>query len=301
MILGVAHWPWLFGVLVPFGVLSILIGRKSLPDPIARDEPYDTLGAVMCAATFGLGIFGLESAVHGDSPVVSAALVAVAIGLGFVFVRRERGQARPVFPVDLLKYRVITLSAVAMLAAYMASMIVMLTLPFRLQQQYHFSPVEAGAAIAPWPIITLFVAPTSGLLSDRMPAGLLGGMGMGIGMVGLISLAMLPGAPTYIDIFWRVTLCGLGFGMFYSPSALQVIGAAPMDRAAAAGGLTSTVRGAGQTLGSTTVAALIANGAGIGPTSPLISAGLACVASLCSLSVLGAHIRHQRIEDLPDL
>lgn len=301
MILGFAPWPWLFGVLVPFGILSVIIGRKSLPDPIAHDEPYDTLGAVMCAATFGLGILGLESAVHGDSPVVSAALVALAIGVGVVFVRREKKQARPTFPIDLLKYKVITLSSISLLAGYMASMVLTLMLPFRLQQEFHFSPAEAGAAIAPWPLMSMVLAPTSGLLSDRLPAGLLGGIGMAIAMAGLGSLAFLPDTPHYFDLVWRVALCGAGFGIFYSPGTRQVIGAAPVDRAAAAGGLTSTVRGAGQTLGSTLVAALIAAGAGVGSTSPLIAMGLALIAGVCSFSVLGAHIRQQRFEDLPDI
>ncbi|MCE7795749.1 MFS transporter [Sphingobium sufflavum] len=301
LILSMARWPWLFGVLVPFGVLSVIIGRRSLPDPVARDEPYDTLGAVLCAATFGLGIFGLESAVHGDSPVVSAALVALAIGMGVVFVRREGGQARPTFPIDLMRYRVISLSSISLLLGYMASMLLTLMLPFRLQQQYGFTPAEAGAAIAVWPLMSMVLAPTSGLLSDRLPAGLLGGIGMIFAMAGLGSLAWLPEAPTYLDLVWRVLLCGAGFGIFYSPGTRQVVGAAPMDRAAAAGGLTSTVRGAGQTLGSTLVAALLASGAGVGPTGPLIAVGLAFMAGICSFSVLGAHVRRQRIEDLPDL
>lgn len=301
MVLGVAHWPWLFGMLVPFGILSILVGRRSLPEPVARDEPYDTLGAVMCAATFGLGVFGLESAVHGDSPVVSAAMVAGAIGLGTLFVRRERRQARPTLPVDLLGYRVIALSAASLMMGYMASMVVMLTLPFRLQQQYHFTPAEAGAALAPWPLMSMFAAPTAGLLSDRMPAGLLGAVGM-VFMVGaFVALAFLPAEPTYLDLAWRVALCGFGSSLLFSPGTRQVVGAAPIDRAAAAGGLTSTVRGAGQTLGATLVAALIAGGAGVGPVSPLIGAGLAVLAALFSLSVYGAHVRHERIEDLPDL
>lgn len=301
IVLGLARWPWLFGMLVPFGILSILVGRRSLPEPVARDEPYDTLGAIMCAATFGLGVFGLESAVHGDSPVVSAALVVAAIGLGILFVRRERSQARPTLPVDLLGYRVIALSSASLMAGYMASMVVMLTLPFRLQQQYHFTPAEAGAALAPWPLVSMIAAPTAGLLSDRMPAGLLGAVGMVFMIGAFVALAFLPVHPGYLDLAWRVALCGLGSSLLFSPGTRQVVGAAPIDRAAAAGGLTSTVRGAGQTLGSTLVAALIAGGMGVGPVSPLIGAGLAVLAALFSLSVYGAHVRHERIEDLPDL
>ncbi|MFT3966643.1 MAG: MFS transporter [Sphingobium sp.] len=301
IILGIAPWNWLFAMLAPFALLSIFLGRSSLPEPMARAEPYDVLGAVMCAATFGFTVFGLESGLHGDSPVISAAMGALGIGLGFVFVRRELGQARPTLPVDLLRNRTIALSTLSLLAVYMASMVAMLILPFRLQQEYHFSPVEAGAVIAPWPLISMVVAPTSGLLSDRLPAGLLGVIGMAVGTVALVALAFIPPEPDYFDLLWRVSLCGIGFGMFYSPTTRQLVGAAPVDRTAAAGGLTSTTRGAGQTFGSTGVAALIASGHGTGPAAFLIGSALALTGALCSLSVYGAIVRRERVEDLPDI
>ncbi len=68
LVLAVAPWPWVFASAVPFAIVSLALGR-SLPDPVRRAEPFDVLGAVLCAAMFGLVIGGLESAVHGDSPM----------------------------------------------------------------------------------------------------------------------------------------------------------------------------------------------------------------------------------------
>lgn len=298
-VLAVATWPWLFAIVVPFGLLSILIGRRALPEGNRRDNPYDVLGAVMCAATFGLGISGLESAVQGDSPVISAALVALAGGLGTFFVRRELGQPRPVLPVDLLRLKQIALPCIGSLFAYSGMMIVMVTLPFRLQEQFHFTPAAAGAMLAPLPLVSMIVAPTSGLLSDRFPAGLLGAIGMGIGLTGMICLAFLPASPTHFDIVWRIAICGLGTGMFFSPNARQILGSAPIERSAAAGALSSTIRGAGQTFGATAVAAMLAGGFGIGPTPSLIAATLALIAGVCSLSVIRSPTR--RPEHLIDV
>jgi DHA2 family multidrug resistance protein-like MFS transporter len=300
-ILTVARWPWLFAALVPFGVFSVLIGHRSLPDGDRRDEPYDVLGAVLCAATFGITISGMESALHGNSPVISAAVILLGLGIGFLFVRRETGQTQPVLPVDLLRRREIALSAAGLLAAYLSSMVVMLTLPFRMQQEYHFTPAEAGAVIAPWPMVTMVVAPLSGLMSDRWPAALLGGIGMVIAVIGLIFLGFLPPMPSHLDLAWRIALCGLGFGMFYSPNARQMVASAPLDRAAAAGALTTTVRGAGQTLGATAVAALLAAGGGIGPAGSLIAAGLCVIAGICCLVVLRPAIGNPEIESLPEI
>jgi len=285
-LLAVAHWPWLFAMVVPFGIFSILIGRQSLPEGTRHSNPFDVLGATMCAATFGLVISGLESAVHGDSPVVSAALVASGVVIGSYFVRRELGQARPILPVDLLRLRRVALPCAGSLAAYCGMMIVTVTLPFRLQQQFHFTPASAGLVLAPLPLVSLIVAPTSGLLSDRWPAGMLGAIGMSIAAAGMISVAFLPVAPDHSDIAWRVAVCGLGTGMFFSPNARQVVAAAPLERAAAAGALFTSIRGAGQTFGATTVAALLAAGLGVSTAPPLIAAGLAVVAGLCSAATL---------------
>src|SRR3546814_1492208 len=120
------------------------------------------------------------------SPVISAAIVLLGIAVGIFFVRRERQQALPILPLDLLRQRDIALPCIGSLCAYIAMTITTVILPIRLQQQFGFSPVAAGAVLAPIPIVSMVVAPVSGLLSDRYPAGLLGAIGMAIGFAGLV-------------------------------------------------------------------------------------------------------------------
>lgn len=291
LVLAIGPWPWVFASAVPFAIASLLLGR-SLPDMPRSKAPFDVLGAVLCAAMFGLVIGGLESAVHGDSPVVSAAVVLAGIAIGVIFVRREQGEAEPILPVDLLARPVLALSTMGAFTAFVATMSLLLALPFRLQHGYGFAPSEVGAAIAPWPLTTMFVAPLAGALSDRYPAGALGGIGMAIAIAGLLALAFLPHDPSYFDIAWRMSLTGAGFGMFLSPNARLIIGSAPVERAPAAGGLISTTRMVGQTTGATLVAALLAMGVGGGSAPALVAAGLALVAGLCSLARLRPSLRN---------
>ena len=291
LILAVAPWPWVFASAVPFAILSLIIGR-ALPDPAPSEEPFDVFGAVLCAAMFGLVIGGAESAVHGDSPVVSAAIVASGIVVGWYFVRRERGEAKPILPIDLLARPVLALSAIGAYAAFIASMTLLLSTPFRLQHAYGFTAAEVGAAIAPWPLTNMVVEPLAGWLSDRIPAGLLGGIGMTISIAALIAIAFMPPDPSWFDVAWRMALCGSGFGTFLPPNARLIIGSAPRERAAAAGGLVSTVRLVGQTTGATLVAALLAFGLGDGRTPAFVAAGFALVAGLCSVARLRPSIRN---------
>ncbi|MEO5494220.1 MAG: MFS transporter [Sphingomonas sp.] len=299
LVLAVAPWPWVFACAIPFALLSLALGR-SLPDPPARDRHFDLLGAILCAAMFGLVIGGAESAVHGNSPVVSAAIVLAGALIGYYFVRRERGEANPILPIDLLARPVLALSAIGAYTAFIASMTLLLSTPFRLTQEFGFSAAMVGAAIAPWPLTNMIVAPLSGWLSDRIPAGLLGGIGMCISITALLLLAFLPAHPSYFDVAWRMALCGSGFGTFMPPNARLIIGSAPKARAAAAGGLVSTVRLVGQTTGATLVAMLLALGVGAGRVPPLVSVGLAVVAGLCSIARLRPSIRNPARTEVQD-
>lgn len=300
LVLGFAPWPWVFASAVPFAVASLAFGR-ALPDPPAGHDRFDVLGAVLCAATFGLVIGGLETGVHGDSPVVSIAIVLVGIGVGGYFVRRERHEPSPILPIDLLARPVLALSALGAYTAFIASMTLLLSTPFRLQHSYGFSPAEVGAAIAPWPLTNIVVAPLAGLLSDRIPAGVLGGIGMCVSITALILIGFMPPHPGFFDVAWRMALCGAGFGIFLPPNARLIIGSASRERAAAAGGLISTVRLVGQTTGATLVAALLATGVGGGRVPAFVAAGLALVAGLCSVARLRPSIREPKPEEGRDV
>ena len=291
LVLSVASWPWIFAAASPLALLSLLIGRRALPEPLPRDDPYDVRAALLCALTFGLIISGLETAVHGGPTLIAAALVAGGVVIAVVFVRRELQSKLPILPVDLLMQPVVGLSALGGLLVFIASMTVMLSLPFRLQQNYGFAPAQVGAMITPWPLAILLIGPTAGMLSDRFPAGILGGIGMAIATTGLLSLAFLPAQLSHFDMVWRMALSGAGFGLFVAPNARVIIHSAPHERAASAGGLISTTRLTGQTLGATVLAALLAVGVGSGPVPALLAAGLALLAGICSVARLRSSVR----------
>jgi len=300
-VLGVAPWPWVFASAIPFAIGSLILGR-SLPDPRPRDDiPFDVPGAILCAAMFGLVIGGLESGVHGDSPVVSGAVVLAGALVGVFFVRRERGEPNPILPIDLLARPVLALSAIGAYTAFIASMTLIISMPFRLQHEFGFTPPEMGILMAPWPLTNVVVAPLTGWLSNKVPAGILGGVGMAIAIFALIMIAFMPAHPSYFDVIWRMALCGSGFGTFLPPNARLIIGSAPRERAAAAGGLISTIRLLGQTSGATLVAALLALGIGTGMTPPLVAAGLALIAGLCSVARLRPSIRNPQREETQDV
>jgi DHA2 family multidrug resistance protein-like MFS transporter len=169
---------------------------------------------------------------------------------------------------------------------YALAQSVTLNLPFRLQHVFGYPPAQVGAVLAMWPFALTMTVPISGYVSNRIPPGLLGAIGMAVSMAGLVALSFTPAHPGYFDLAWRVWLSGAGIGMFLSPNNRQIIGAAPSARIGAASGLIATMRMTGQVLGATLASLLLAVGAGLGRTPTLVAAGLTAIALLCSLSRL---------------
>ena len=285
-IVAVASWPWVFVATVPMGLLSLALGRGSLPDTLAVQGHYDLPGALLCALSFGLIISGLLALAQGQAPTAALPVAVLGLMVAVIFVRRELRAISPILPVDLLGRPIVALSILGAFLAFIGSMTFLLSVPFRLQEHFGFSPGEIGAAIAPWPLSMMIVAPIAGMMSDRFHPGLLGGIGMAIATVGMLLLAVLPEGASYWSIAWRMSICGVGYGMFLSPNARLVVSAAPLARAASAGGLISTNRLVAQTLGATLLAGLLNLGHGSDSTPALIAAALTLCAGICSVARL---------------
>ena len=298
-ILSVASWPWLFAFNVPLGIAVVLLGRRALPfNSLAkaggsRFTWVDVLLNILMFALIFLGADGLgvrASAVPGATPLVSTAgavaLLAAGVAVGFVYLRRQRALAVPLFPVDLMRIPVFALSMGTSVAAFAAQMLSYIALPFLLLDVYGRTHLQAGLLITAWPLAIVVMAPIAGRLIGRYPDGLLGGIGLGLLATGLALLAALPVNPSDLDIAWRMALCGAGFGLFQSPNNHTIVTAPPKHRSGAASGMLGTARLTGQTLGAVVVAAVFSVWSpqqGRGPLIALVlAAGFAAVAGIFS-------------------
>jgi MFS transporter, DHA2 family, multidrug resistance protein len=283
-ILSIATWPWLFAVNVPIGIAACILGARCLPSsPLAR-HPFDLKSAGLSALTFGALITSIDVLAHGETFPLFLLQIAVTFGLGWLLVRRQLASQAPLFPVDLMRIPIFTLSVATSICSFAAQMLAMVSLPFFLQEELHYSAVQTGLFLTPWPIAIGIAAPIAGRLADRYPAGLLGGAGLGVFAAGLLALAFLPAHPSAADIIWRMALAGAGFGLFQSPNNRAMIGSAPRERSGGASGMLGTARLLGQTTGAAIVALLFARIPQSATTVALLmGTGLALVAAFVSL------------------
>ncbi|MBB3258840.1 DHA2 family multidrug resistance protein-like MFS transporter [Paraburkholderia bannensis] len=283
-VLSIAAWPWLFAINVPIGIAAFTLGLRALPLNARHPAPYDYLSALFNALVFGLLIFAVDGLGHGENYGLIGLEFAGAVVIGWFFVRRQLNQPAPLLPVDLLANPLFALSISTSVCSFCAQMLAFVALPFMLQDAYGFSQVQTGLLMTPWPLVIIVAAPVSGVLSDRYPAGILGGVGLALFALGLLSLATLHGHPTEVEIAWRMALCGVGFGIFQSPNNRQILSSAPRERSGGASGMLGTARLTGQTLGAALVALIFGVAPQHGPTLALfVATAFAAAAAVVSM------------------
>ncbi len=239
-ILSVASWPWLFLINVPLGVFALIVAARTLPETPQSARRLDGLSVLLNALTFGLLITGIDALGSGDLTYPLPAL-AGAVVVGFVFVRYQLSLPMPLLPLDLLQRPVFALSMLTSVCSFATQSLAYLALPFYFHDELGRSVAETGMLMTPWPLAIAVAAPVSGRLADRFSPGLLGGIGLATLAGGLALLAMLPNDPSTADIVWRLTVCGLGFGLFQSPNNKAIITSAPPERSGGASGMQSLV------------------------------------------------------------
>lgn len=278
-----ADWRWVFIAAAPLAAISLILGR-ALPPPVKRPHETEYVSGIWSAITVLLLVGGLQLATHGAGLEVGGAVLVVGILSTVLLVRRERRRPRPVLPVDLLAQPVIGLSALASICAFIATSALMISLPFRLEEVLGYPPDKVGMLLLPFPLTMLFFAPLGGWLSDKVAPAKLGVAGMSVAILSLVLMATMPVEAGETGIAWRLALAAVGFALFFAPNSRLLIGRAPKDRAAAAGGLLSTARLLGQTLGAALVGILLAGGLGLGPAPLFLACGMAVIAALCSIA-----------------
>jgi DHA2 family multidrug resistance protein-like MFS transporter len=243
-------WGAVFLINVPVMVALLVLGPRLLPeyrDPDAgrADLPSAALSlAAMLALVYGLK----QVAQDGVSPIASVTALA-GLGLGVVFVRRQRRLVDPL--IDLSLFRIPAFSAA--LAAYGIGIFVVfggfLFIPQYLQLVLGMTPLEAGLWTLPWGLSFIVGSNVTPILARRIdPAWLMGG--------GLVLAALGFGVLLGIEAgsgLAPIVLGSIGFSLGMSPVFTLtndlIIGSAPPERAGAAAGVSETAAEVGGALG----------------------------------------------------
>ncbi|WP_324715800.1 MFS transporter [Carboxydochorda subterranea] len=243
-------WRAIFFINVPVGIAAYLWCRRLVPAlGSERRQRFDWPGAVL--AFGGLGTL-LLSVSRGQSynwswPILALGLGALLLLLGFVVV--EKRSPEPMLDLALFRIRAFAAGNLAALLNFMTQYVIVFLTPFLLQQAMGLSAGRAGATMTAFPLTVLAVAPLAGALSDKVGQRGLAFTGSLICTIAALLLAGLGHHSGTSDVAWRLSLFGLGTGLFQSPNNSAVMGSVPRFRLGIAGGVLAGTRNVGMVLG----------------------------------------------------
>lgn len=288
-------WPAIFYINLPLAIgaiaLALLFVKESSE---AGGGRTDYAGALL--ATAGLGgltyALTLWSATGRASATVMQVTAAGAAMLAlFLWVEHRRG-GKAMMPLEMFTGRCfagLNLLTFLLYGAFGASM---LLIPYVLIEAAGYSPVQAGMAMLPLPIILAVASPTMGGLAARLGPRLplsIGPLVVGAGML----LATRVGSDTtyWAGTFPAIAVMAAGMAIAVAPLTSSVLGSVEEKHVGMASGFNSAVARTGGLIATALLGAVLgqsgANLFGSFHAAMVASAIVAAAASAVALTMLG--------------
>jgi DHA2 family lincomycin resistance protein-like MFS transporter len=195
LILSVLDWRWMFWIVLPIALASLVLGFFKVPNVTEpRKAPLDVLSVILSAFAFGGLVFGLsslggESAGGGMPGWVPLVVGVVALA---AFILRQISLARHEKALlDLRVFRASTFTvAIAMLAISMIALFgTLIILPIYTQSVLGLSTLSTGLLLLPGGLLMGVLAPFVGRIYDRFGPRVL----------------LIPGSIIVSAAFWGMT------------------------------------------------------------------------------------------------
>jgi EmrB/QacA subfamily drug resistance transporter len=288
-------WPAIFYINLPLAAGAILLALRFVAE---SREPgagrTDYAGALL--ATAGLGgltyALTLWSATRHFSVASEISLAAGVITLtAFLWVEYRRG-TRAMMPLALFGGRCFSGLNLLTFLLYGAFGAAMLLIPYVLITSGGYSPVEAGLAMLPLPILMTAASPTMGGLAMRIGPRIPLTIGPLIVAAGMVLARLIGEHSSYwTGAFPTILVMALGMTIAVAPLTSSVLGSVEEQHVAMASGFNSAVARTGGLIATALVGSVLASdGAALFAgfhMAMFVSAGIAAVSSVVALAMLG--------------
>jgi MFS family permease len=294
-LVGTVGWPAIFYINLPLALGAILLALRYVAE---SREPgggrTDYAGAFLATAGLGGLTYGLTlwSALGSftNQAVISVAAGAVMIA-AFVWVEYRRGD-RAMLPLALFEGRCFSGLNLLTFLLYGAFSAAMLLIPYVLITSGGYSPVQAGLAMLPLPVLMTSISPTMGGLAMRIGPRIPLTIGPLIVAGGLIlSRLMTPESGYWTGPFPAILVMAIGMTIAVAPLTSSVLGSVEEQHVAMASGLNSAVARTGGLIATALLGAVLASeGAKLFAgfhMAMFVSAAVAALSSMVALTMLG--------------
>jgi EmrB/QacA subfamily drug resistance transporter len=261
-------WRYIFFVNLPIGVIVLVLVPLIIPDvKLGRRHRFDVAGVLLASASLLAICYGLvEGQKYNWGKITSFISIPLVLGVGvvllaaFLIQQRMTQDAEPLVPFALFRDRNYTVTNWVSGVLAIGMMGIFLPFTIYLQSVLGFSALKAGLTMAPASLLSMFVAPAAGRLTDKiggkyilMSGLLLFGAGMG-----WLALIAQPDTAWY-KFLPGLIVAGFGMGCIFAPLITVAMRNIEPRMAGAASGVLNTVRQVGMVIGTATVGALLQN------------------------------------------
>ncbi len=314
-------WHWIFLVNVPIGIAAALAAARVLTAEPGNglDQGTDVAGALLVTAGLMLGVYTIVgTADHGWNSLPTLGCGATALALLLGFVARQARAAHPLLPLRVLRARDVSaaMGIQALLVAGMFSFQFLCVL--YLQKVLRLDEIRTGLAIFPVPVAigALSLGASPKLIGRFGPRAVLL-PGLALIAAGLAALGRVPAGGNYaVDVLPALLPIGVGFGLAMPSLATLAMSASTPRDSGIASGLFNTMQQVGGAFGLAVLSTLAAShtdsllGGGTGTASALtagyrlafrVAAALVVVALLLAAALLRspAAVRRRADEEKP--
>ena len=294
-LVGTVGWPAIFYINLPLALGAIVLALRFVAE--SRDAGggrMDYAGALL--ATGGLG--GLTYALtlwSASSTFTRQGIVALAAGTvalaAFVLVEHRRG-ARAMMPMAMFTGRCFAGLNLLTLLLYGAFSAAMLLIPYVLISSGGYSPVQAGLAMLPLPILIFAGSPIMGRLAVRIGPRLPLTAGPLIVAGGMLLARLIEDDTDYwLGAFPTITVMAVGMTIAVAPLTSTVLGVVDERHTGIASGFNSQVARVGGLIATALLGAVLASeGQRLFDgfhAAMMVASAVAAVAGLVGLTMLG--------------
>ena len=243
-------WGSVFLLALPVMGLLLVLGPIVLPEYRDPDAGrLDLTSAVMSLVAILALIFGLKQIAQDGFGPLPISSIALGLGVGFVWVRRQLSLADPMIDLSLFRIPSFSASLVINFLAIFVAVGYFLFVAQYLQLVVGLSPLQAGLWSVPSAIGFIVGSNLAPRIVQRVrPAYVMGG-GLAIAAVGLAILTQVSGSGSLPVVVVGSVVISLGLGPVLSLTTELIVGSAPPERAGAASGISETGAELGGALG----------------------------------------------------
>lgn len=244
-----AGWPAIFYINLPLAAGAIVIALRHVAESHEADGARtDYAGALL--ATIGLGgltySLTLWSATGQFGGEAAIAFVVGIVLLAAFLVVEDRREKWAIMPLVLFEDRCFSGLNLLTFLLYGAFGAAMLLIPYVLISSGGYSPIEAGLAMLPLPVVMTALSPLVGSLATRIGPRLPLTVGPAIVSAGmLLSYLVLKDRGYWTGPFPMILVMAVGMTITVAPLTSSVLGSVGEQHVAMASGFNSAVARAG--------------------------------------------------------